>query len=157
MGAKGNVLAEEGHFVNATPAIDINGGTSDSDVWSMAKHAHCTICVTRGVAAASTLTVLECDNFTPSNSTAIAFNYYAETTDGGDTLGARTAATSAGISLSANDNTMYIIEIDAAELSAGRPNLRVHSTDPSAATVFSVLVYLSGSRYAKEQTATAIA
>lgn len=149
MGAKGIVLAEEAHVVLAGAPIDINSAGLDSDVWSMKGYGHCTIIVGLGVTgAATTITVEECDDFTPTNSTAIAFNYYAETTAAGDTLGALTAATSAGITGSTNDGVYYVIEIDASELTDGYPCLRCRLSDPSAATLATIVVVLSGARYA---------
>ena len=105
--------------------------------------------------AASTVTLEECDDFTPSNNTAIGFDYYAETTAGGDTLGTKLTATSAGFATSTNDGVFYVIEISAAELSAGYPNLRVVFSDPSASTLASVMVVLSGARYQSASTPTA--
>ena len=153
---KGFVIAEAGHVVLALAAVDINGGLS-TDVWSMENHSHCTIIIGLGVTgAASTVIVEECDDTTPSLSPAIVFAYYAETTAGGDTLGARTAATVAGFATSTNDGVFYVIEIDAAQLSDGYPYLRLSFSDPSAATFVSVVVILSGSRYAEPESATAI-
>lgn len=157
MGARGITLAEEGHLVQALAAVDINGGTN-TDVWSMKNHAHCTIIIGLGVTGgATTVTVQECDDFTPSNSTAIAFSYYAEETAGGDTLGARTAATTAGFAASTNDGVFYVIEVDADDLSDGFPNLRVAFSNPGGITFASVFALLTGARYAQEQSATAIA
>jgi hypothetical protein len=157
MSAKGFVLAEEGHVVQALAPVDCNGGKS-SDIWSMANYSHASIVLLLGVTGgATTVTVEECDDFTPSNSTAIAFSYYAETTAAGDTLGARTAATTAGFAASTNDGVFYVIEIDASQLTDGYPNLRVVLSDPSGATFGSITAFLSGSRYGEEQSATAIA
>lgn len=156
-GSKGYVVAEDGHTVQALAPVDINSGVS-SDVWSMANASHASITILLGVTGgASTVTLEECDNFTPSNSTAIAFSYYKEETAGGDTLGVRTAATSSGFAASTNDGVFYVIEVDASQLSDGRPNLRVVFSDPSGATFGSVSVLLSGLRYAQEASATAIA
>ena len=88
--------------------------------------------------------------------TAIAFDYYAETTDAGDTLGARTAATVAGFATSTNDNVTYVIEIDATQLTQGYPYLVLKMTDPGAATLASAVAVLSGNRYAQAVTPTAI-
>jgi hypothetical protein len=151
-------MGEELHFVNAVAPIDINGAGASSDVFSLRDHAHATIIVQLGVTgAATTITVEECDDFVPTNSTAIAFNYYAEVTAGGDTLAARAAATTSGITGSTNDGVMYVIEIDASELTDGYPCLRCVLSDPSAATLANVLAILSGPRHGKEASATAIA
>ena len=154
---KGFYLANDGHFVLAVAPIDINGGIVNSDVFSMGKYAHASIVVMLGVTgAATTITVEECDDFVPTNTTAIAFASYAEETAGGDTLGTKTATTSSGITGSTNDGVFYVIEIDAAELTDGRPNLRVVFSDPSSATLAAVGVFLSGARYGQEQSPTAI-
>jgi len=158
MAAKGFHAAIDGHVVNATAPVDINGSAVDSDVWTMEHYSHASICVMLGVTgAATTITLEECTAIDGTGATAIAFEYYSETTAAGDTLSARTTATTAGITGSTNDGVMYIIEIDASELSADSPFLRVAFTDPSAATLASVTVILSGARYAGESSATAIA
>ena len=154
---KGNWVADGGHWVNAIPPVDLNGGVVNSDVWSMGKYAHASILLTLGVTgAAVTVTLEECDDFVPTNTTAIAFSRYVEETAAGDTLGAKTATAAAGFATSTNNSIMYAIEIDAAELTDGRPNLRVVLSDPAAATLAAVLVYLSGARYGHEQSPTAI-
>jgi hypothetical protein len=155
---KGICIAEECHVVNILPPKDIDDTANASDVWSMAKHAHASVIVQLGVTgAATTLTVEACDDFTPSNTTAIAFAIYKEETAAGDTLGARTAIASTGVALSTNDGVFYVLEIDAAELPAGKPNLRIKFTDPGVATFGSAVAILSGERYSGDQNATAIA
>lgn len=148
--------AEEGHVVNIIPPQDINGSGVDSDVFSMKGYAHASIVLTLGTTgAASTVTVAECDDFTPSNSTDIAFGYFAETTAGGDTLGSKTSATASGFATSTNDNITYVIEIDAAELSSGYPCLQVSMTDPTSSTIVSAVAILSGGRHQPGGTAIA--
>lgn len=150
--------AQDGHIVNALPPIDITGGVT-SDVWSMKKHAHATIIVQIGVSAAAftKIILLACDDFTPSNTSAIAFRQYAEETAAGDTLSAVTAVAAAGTTPSANNNIMYVIEIDSAELPAGYPNLQLSLTNGANSVIASAVVILSGSRYAEDANATAIA
>ena len=150
-------VAQEGHVVSCLTPQDYDTG-KNGVVFSMKKHSHASIITTLGVTAADAgnLTLEECDDITPSNSTAIVFDYYAETTDSGDTLGAKTTATTAGIDVSANDDTIYVIEIDATQLTDGYPYLRVVLSDPAGATFGSVVAVLSGSRYASDQNATAI-
>lgn len=149
-------LANEGHVVNILAPVDINGGAS-SDIFSMKNHSHVSIIIQLGVTgAASTVTVEECDDVTPTTDTAIAFSYHAETTASGDTLGALTAATTAGFATSTNNGVFYVIEIDAAQLSDGYPYLQVEFSDPGAATFASAVAVLSGARYASDQSATEI-
>jgi hypothetical protein len=156
---KGINIAEQLHVVNILSPQDVDTGKS-SDVFSMKNHSHATIIVTCGStnADAGNITVEACDDFTPTNDTAIDFNYYAEETAAGDTLGARAKAEAAtGIDVSANDNTTYVIEIDASELPAGYPNLYLKWSDPGGATFGSAVAILSGSRYSGAENDTAIA
>jgi hypothetical protein len=156
MSAKGFYIAEEGHVVNILPPQDVAAGVS-SDVFSMKGYAHATIIVQCGStnADAGNVTIEECDDFTPTNDTAISFNSYAETTAAGDTLGAKSYA--ASIDVSANDNIMYVIEIDAQQLSDGYPNLILKWSACGGATIGSAVAILSGARYASPESATAIA
>lgn len=153
-------LAQEGHVVNALPPIDVSGGAT-SDAFKMTNHSHASILVATGVSAAAltSITVEACSAADGSGNEAIAFDYFAETTAAGDTLGAKTSATTSGItSPTANDNTMYVIEIDAAELPQDKPWVRVVLTNASGNSVIcTVQAILSGSRYSGDQNATAIA
>lgn len=151
-------IAQQTHIVNALPPVDITGGKL-SDVWSMKDYAHASIIVQVGVSAAAfTKIILQaCDDFVPTNTTDIAYKLYAEETALGDTLGAVEAVAATGKTPSANDTIMYVIEVDAAELPAGKPCLRVSLTNGANSVIGSVIAILSGSRYAKDQSATAIA
>ena len=91
-----------------------------------------------------------------TGATAIAFDYYSETTAAGDTLSARTAATASGFATSTNDGIFYVIEINAEDLLDGSEWVTVHTTDPGAATFGSIVVVLSGSRYAEVQSPTVL-
>lgn len=156
---KGTTIAEQYHVVNILPPQSIVAAVT-SDVFSLKNHAHATIIVTCGAtnADAGNITIEECDDFTPTNDTAIDFHYYAEETAAGDTLGARTkAAAATGIDVSANDNITYVIEIDASELSDGYPNLILKWSIPGGATLVSAVAILSGSRYSGAENGTAIA
>ncbi|SMC38507.1 hypothetical protein [Papillibacter cinnamivorans] len=156
---KGTNIAEQFHVVNILPPQDVDTGKT-ADIFSMKNYAHATIIVQCGStnADAGNITIEECDNFTPTTDTAIDFYYYAETTAAGDTLGARTKAEAAtGIDVSANDNTTYVIEIDASQLSDGYPCIELKWSDPGGATYASAVAILSGPRYAEDQSPTAIA
>ena len=153
---KGIVIAEQCHVVNALPPIDVGGGAKTSDYFSLKNYAHASIIVTMGVVTNDTLiTVEESDDSSGSNTTAIAFARYEEKTAAGDTLSTRTATAAAGFQTGTNNSTTFVIEIDASQLTDGYPYLVV-KTDNAAAALISVVAILSGSRYAKEQTPTAI-
>lgn len=97
------------------------------------------------------VTVQECDDTTPSNSTAIAFSYRLGSAVGTDSSGTRTAATSSGVTVTdSDDNKLLIIDVDPASLTDGYPYLRV-VVDPGAsisAQNFSVIA-LVVPRYAQ--------
>jgi len=154
---KGYYVAEEGHVVNILPPKDINGGAQTSDWFNVKKYGHVSIILTLGVTGgASTVTVKEADSNSGGNSAAIKFNAYKEETAAGDTLGAKVAVAAAGFATSTNDSITYVIEIDASQLSDGKPYLALLMSDPSSATLASAVAVLSGSRYAEETSPTAI-
>lgn len=155
---KGYNIAEMGHVVNILPPIDITGGTT-GDVFSMENYGHATIIVQVGVSAAAFTKILvnECTALDGTGATAIAFNYYAEETAAGDTLSTRTAATTAGVTPSANDTIFYIIELDASELSDGSNFVQLQLTNGTNSVIASAVAVLSGSRYGGTQSVTAIA
>ena len=155
---KGFVMAEMGHPVNIIPPIDITGGVT-GDVFSMKNYAHATIIIQIGVSAAAFTKIIvnECTDFAAAGATAIPFSIYKEETAAGDTLGARTAVLAAGVTPSANDNIMYVIELDAAELTADSHFVQLSLTNPANSVIASALAILSGSRYAEESSPTAIA
>ena len=158
MNAKGIVISEDAHTVLALPPIDLNDGVVNSDVWDMGKYAHCSILILLGVVgAAATFIVQECDNFTPTLTTDIAFATYSELSSGGDTLGARATTAATGIVTGTTNSVIYQAEIDASQLTDGRPKLRVTCTDPGSASLACIVVILSGARYASYDSPTAIA
>ena len=151
--------AQEGHVVSILPPIDIDtasGATGES--FSMENWSHASIIITAGAATgASVVTVSENTDASQSGTNPIAYKYAAETTAAGDTLGALTAVASTGFTMSTNNGTIYVIELDAADLAAGLPWVTVHFADPSGSVIVSAVAVLSGGRYACDQSATAIA
>jgi len=155
---KGLTIAEQCHVINALAPIDIGGVAKESDYFSMENYSHATIIVTLGVVTnAPTITVYESDDLDGSNETAIGFDHYLEDASAGDTLADRATVANTGYTFAATTNgVMLVIEIDASQLSDGYPCLCV-KTDTAAAALVSVVAILSGARYQKENTPTAIA
>jgi len=153
-------VAEQGHVVNLIPPIDINGG-ANGDVFSMENYSHATIIVQVGVSAAAftTIKVNECTSLAAAGATSIAFSVYKEETAAGDTLGARVAATAAaGVVPSASDTIMYVIELDAAELSDLSHFVQLALANASGNSVIaSAVAILSGARFGGTLSPTAIA
>ena len=156
--SKGTNIAEEFHVVNILPPLDTNGAARVSDYFHVKAHAHVSIIVQLGVTGSTgmALTVLDSEDNAGLNEATMAYAVYKEETAAGDTLGVRTAVAAAGFTTSVNDSIMYVIEIDASELTVDRPYLVVKFADPTAATLLSAVAILSGSRYAEEQSATVI-
>ena len=71
-------------------------------------------------------------------------------------LGARTAVAAAGLTPSANDGIFYVIELDASELSDGKPYVQVELTNGTNSVIAAVVAILSGARYAEAQSPTEI-
>ena len=159
MAAQGFSIGEgQGHLVLGVAPVDIDAGAQTSDAFSMANYSHASIIIALGVTgAASTVTVKENTAADGSGATAIAFSYYREATAGGDTTGARTAATSSGFATATTDGIFYIIELNSEDLSDGYEWVTVHLSDPGAATFGSIGIILSGARYAEVEAPTAIA
>jgi hypothetical protein len=155
---KGITIAEQCHVVNILPPVDINGGAVVSDYFEMALYQHASIIITIGAGgAASTVTLEESTTNAGAATTAIGFDYYAETTAAGDTLGARTTVANTGFATAVANNITYVIEVDASELTDGYPYLVLKMSNPGTATVASAVAILSGARYAQAVTPTAIA
>ncbi len=143
------VLAECGHIVNILPPIDITGGKT-GDVFSMEHYSHVTIIVQIGVSSAAFTKILvnECTDFAAAGATAIAFSVYKEETAAGDTLSARTAVLAAGVTPSANDTIMYVIELDASELTADSHFVELSLTNTTNSVIASAVAILTGARFA---------
>lgn len=159
-------FTEENHIVNILPPQSINASPVAGDVFTLKNYGHATIIVEFGSVHASadaTITLSECDDFTPTNDTDIAFSYRLEDTATGDTLGSLSSAASTGLTVKSGgdigitDNKFLVIEVDASELSAGYPGLELNISAPGEAVLVSAQAILSQPRYETEDDATAIA
>jgi len=140
------------------PVADAFSGTVYSDIVSMKNNNHVQFIIYKGVGTTgtSTITVEACDDVTPANSEAIAFNYQAVTT--GDTSGVYTAATTAGFATTAGSSQLYKIEVDAeALLDSGYSYVRLKAVEVVASAVLGgILVNLTEPRYDEAVQATVI-
>ena len=156
MGKSGFVVAEQGHFVQLIAPISTNTALT-SEVFSLENWSHASIGVYCGAGSSFTITVDECDNFTPDSAATMTFAYTQETTAAGDTLGAAlTDATTAGCSTGAGSGVFTLLEIDADEMTDGMPCLRIH-TSGCTASLMAAFAVLSGGRFQEDITATVIA
>jgi hypothetical protein len=145
---RGFVIAEEAHVVNVLPPKNITGGAAGQP-FHLREHGHATIAVQIGASAAAPTAILvnACSSAAGADAQAIPFAYYEETTSGGDTLSGRLSATAAGIAPTGNDNVMYVIELDAAELPEGKPYVQLQVTAGASDIDASAIAVLSGARY----------
>lgn len=101
---------------------------------------------------AATITIEACDDVTPSNTTAIAFRYQ---TVSADVQSAVSASTSTGLASVGTANTIYLIEVDAADVAAAsvnstynNPYVRLKATETQSDAVDgAILAILIGTRY----------
>lgn len=147
----GFVLAESGHVVQALAPVDITGGANSRGVL-LRNWAHASIIVGIGASAAAptSIKVQACSNATGTGATDVGFSYYAELAAGADTdvLGARVTVAATGItSVDADDGVFYVIEIDAREVPASLPYIRVAIAAPASAIIAHVTFILSGGRF----------
>lgn len=111
-------IVEKFHSIPALyPVADAFDGTVVSDVVEVqGEGVLFEIIKGVGLTGTSTITVLSCDDTTPSNSAAVAFMYRASTTP--DVWGDWTQATTAGFTTTAGSNQVYQIWVDAQKLAA---------------------------------------
>lgn len=132
------------------PAADRFNTDPATDVISLKNAERATFLIIHagGTTGKATITVEECDNVTPSNSTAIAFKYRRMTTGASDTMGAISTATAAGIDTVAAEDTIIEVSVEAADLSDGYPFVRVVLTEAADDPVNACVVgLLDGVRY----------
>ena len=156
----GFFVIQEGHTVNVLPPQDLSGGPVTGDRFTMRNHSHVSIILTIGENAAGAgvgVVVKECNAASGGTATAIAFQYAAEETAAGDTLGALTTATTAGFDLHASTaNLIYVIELNSEDLSDGYEWVELNIEDAASTTLGAATAILSGGRYQNDQTVTAL-
>lgn len=152
---KGIALTEGGHFVHVYQSQD-PGGTVTGDWFSLENYSHATIAVLKGAGSAATITLENATGSGGASNATMAFNYAAEATAAGDTLGAIAAATTAGVAISANAGVMVVIEVDASELPDGSNWMTVKMSSVTASQV-AIVAILTGPRFGKSESLTAIA
>lgn len=125
-------------YIKLVAPVDTASTTVNSDIVNAGKCAWVDFVVSFGVITGDTVvvTVEECDDVTPTNSTAIAFKYRKGAVVGTDTDGAITAATTSGVTITATDDgKMLTISVDPDALTSGYPYLRVVADPGASASV----------------------
>ncbi len=145
------------HPIPVIHPADITTNATNTDIVGLKEYNHATFLVQTGTnSVGCTLTVQECDDVTPSNSTAIAFNYREMATV--DTWGSLTASASTGVTIAAaDDNHMFAIEVDADELTDGYPYVRVCLSAPASGNnYYSAVAIMSEPRHGLEIPVSAV-
>jgi len=119
----------------ASPVADALAGTIYTDVVSLAlyEEALFTLSIGVGTTGTSTLTVESCDDFTPSNTQAVEFEY--KRVSAGETNTQWTAATSAGFTTTAGSHQMYIVRAKAENQYLNYPNARLKCVEVANSAV----------------------
>lgn len=156
-------LAETCHFVNLHPPLDNSTGAKVLPVFNIEGYHHVTIIIQMGAthSDAGFFTLEQCNALSPSVHPDFAFQYYAEETDAGDVLDAAptrvTAATGIDMAPGGVNNIMYVVEVDATELTSGYHHLRGNFSAAGGANLVSAIAILSGARDARPASPTVLA
>lgn len=135
-----------------SPSADLYNGDPATDIFNMENYDKICFVLHQadggGTTGKATITVEACDDVSATHKSAIAFKYRKMTTGASDVMGAVTAATASGFTTTANEDTVYFIEVSAADLPSGYPFVRMQLTESVNDPVSgSVLAYLMGARY----------
>jgi hypothetical protein len=155
-------LAETGHLVQLWEPANHTGAESTLVV-RMENYSHMTVIISYGAtpAADGLILVESCDDMTPTTHTEIVFDYYECILDFegalGDVMSVKKSAEVTGMVPTAVANIMYIIELEASQLTSGHIGFRLRQANPTGDSIMSAVAILSGSRYAGPASPTAIA
>ncbi len=133
------------------PVADAFTGTVTTDVVEVqGEGVLFEICKGVGATGTSTITILSCDNTTPSTTAAVAFQYRISTTP--DTWGAWTQATTTGFATTAGSNQMYQIYVDAQKLAANNYKYaQLKSVEVvDSPQLLGIVAYIENTRYQEQ-------
>lgn len=154
MGIKRNVLSIDSHVVNILPPAN-EGATVQSQPFHLKNAAGASIILQQGVAAATGCKLYACADNAKTGIVAIGFDVFKQEAAGAanDVLGTRTAVDANGFVPTGNDNTFYVIEVEADELPQGKPYVVLEVAGASGYE--SAVAVLTGLRYSGESNPTA--
>jgi len=155
-------LAETGHLVQLWEPANHTAAES-TKVVNMGGYSHLTAIISYGAtpAADGLITVESCSDMTPTVHTEIAFDYYECIVDFegalGDVMSTKKSAATTGMVPTATANIMYIIELEASQLTSGHVGFRFSQANPTGDSIMSAVAILSGARYKSPASPTVIA
>lgn len=148
-----------GHFseqvitvAGLSPSADLYDGDPGTDVVNMEGFNRAVFQLHQKTGGTNTgtavVTVLASTAASGGTTAAIPFTYRKKTTGASAAYGAITAATTSGFTTTANEDTIYLIEVEDQALPAGKPYLQLKLTEAVDDPVLgSVTIHLMGGRY----------
>lgn len=152
-------LVYKNRFVTGTVPVDINGAGANSDYINMGRVNSGVFAIQIGVSAASAVTLTQAKTAAGGSPKALAFTkYYTNIGLADDTLTEATAASNT-FNVSATDNLLYIIPVDARDLDTANDYnfVRVNVADPSASCLCGILFVGEAGRYMESTPPTIVA
>jgi hypothetical protein len=145
------------HIVPIIHPVDTTTAAPTCDIVGMQEYNHVTILVQTGTNSKGfAITVEECATAAGGSNVALTQFYYREMTTT-DTWGALTASGGTLTVADADDNHVFAIEIDADELTAGKPYVKLTCAAPASGNNYvSALAIMSEPRYMKGVPVSAI-
>jgi hypothetical protein len=133
-----------------TPLADFNDGGNVSDVVNVSLYEECYFMVQMGArtgtTAAPVITVLSCDDTTPTNSEAVAFEYKLLTS--GETSAAWVAVASTGYTVVSGDDQCVIVRVRTEKAFLDYEYMQLSMTEPANdPQVGAVLIMLAKPSY----------
>lgn len=148
-------FGENFHVINAlSPSADRGNTSPVTDVINMANYQKCVFIVQEIANVTSTAGTFSMkpqsvDNVTSSNATDLPFYYSKKTTGASSVWGAWTAvAAGASVSITANEDTIWQIEVNSRDLPATQKYIQLKLTEVvNAPVVAGVIAILTKPRY----------
>lgn len=141
-----NLLGQVAKWVTGLmPVADAFSGTVYSDAVRMNFFQRCNFLYIKAVGATgtATLTVEACSAADGTGAEAIPFKYYKNgDTTASDSMGAVTSAAATGIITTAGSNQLYDIQVDAKDLPADKPFVRLKSVEVVDSPVLGAIMIL---------------
>jgi len=148
------------HIIHCISPVDTAAVAASGDVVDCAEAHELEFLVLLGTITGDTVvvTVRECDDTTPTNSTAIAFSYQKGAALGTDTMGEVTAATTSGVTMSATDDDKILrCFVNPASFDSGYRYARVVVTPGGSMSACEIAaIAILRKRYPQEVPASAV-
>jgi len=162
--AKGFYVAQEGHVVSLLPPASASGGATGL-IFNLKTYAHASIIIQAGALAggATAIQLYSCTSEAGAGAAAQAFDYFFQSAAGaGNDVFApgaiansgRTNVASGSFAPANTANTVFVIELDAAQLPQGSPYVKLVLTDTAEADYYSAIAILSGGRFTGDESLT---